>query len=465
MRTLAFDGRMGASGDMLLAALLAAGADPDVLAPVEDALGIRYDVDTVDKNGIAAMRVRVLLDEDEAASDDHGHDHDQSEDGHDEDGHNHDYSHSHTHTHAHEHSHDDHDHSHSHGHSHDGDHGHDHPTETPAEGHGPHRTYAEVVELVEAMALPASVEADATAIFRRLGEAEATVHDTDLEDTHFHEVGADDAIADVVGVALLLDDLDVERVVTTPLSTGDGTQGMAHGEYPIPAPAVVEIATDADWALRGGPVDAELLTPTGAAILAHIAEGVDTLPTLDVDAAGYGAGGYDFPDRPNVLRAIVGDGGERLVRDEITVLETNLDDAAPELLGSLQETLQEAGARDVSILPATMKKSRPGHLVKVIAKPEDAERVAHRLAVETGTLGVREHGAGHRWVASREFRTATLDVDGERYEVAVKVAADADGEIYDYSAEYDDALAVTEATDLPVREVMRRAENAVRDAE
>jgi len=475
MRTLAFDGRMGASGDMLLAALLAAGADPDVLAPVEDALGIRYDIDTVDKNGIAATRVRVLLDEDESASDDRGHDHDQSEDGHDHGAHNHDYFHSHLHTHAHGHSHaesHDHDHSHEHSHaeSHDHDHSHehshdDHSTETPAEGHGPHRTYAEVVELVESMGLPASVEANATAIFRRLGEAEATVHDTDLENTHFHEVGADDAIADVVGVALLLADLDVERVVTTPLSTGDGTQGMAHGEYPIPAPAVVEIAADADWSLRGGPVDAELLTPTGAAILAHIAEGVDTLPTLDVDAAGYGAGGYDFPNRPNVLRAIVGDGGDGLVRDEISVLETNLDDAAPELLGSLQETLQEAGARDVSILPATMKKSRPGHLVKVIVKPEDAERVAHRLAIETGTLGIREHGAGHRWVASREFRTATLDVDGERYEVAVKVASDADGEIYDYSAEYDDALAVTEATDLPVREVMRRAEDAVRDAE
>ena len=431
MRTLAFDGRMGASGDMVLAALLAAGADRDALAPVEAALNVRYDVDRVDEAGIAATRVRVILDDDgdgTGASDDDDHD-------------------------AGGHSHGDADH-HAHGDSH-----HD---ATPAEGHGPHRSYAEVVGIVESMDLPAGVEADAIATFRRLGEAEASVHDADLESTTFHEVGADDAIADVAGAALLVDDLGVDRVVTTPLATGGGTASMAHGEYPVPAPAVVEIAADADWSLRGGPVDAELLTPTGAAILAEFAEGVDALPPLDVDAVGYGAGGYDFPDRPNALRALVGDGGRGLDRESITVLETNLDDAAPEVLGDLQRSLADVGARDVTILPATMKKSRPGHLVKVIVEPEDAERVAHRLAVETGTLGVREHGAGHRWVAGREFRTAELDVDGGTVEVAVKVASDRDGTVYDYSAEYDEAAAVAAETGLPVREVLRRAETAVR---
>jgi uncharacterized protein (DUF111 family) len=148
------------------------------------------------------------------------------------------------------------------------------------------------------------------------------------------------------------------------------------------------------------------------------------------------------------------------VRDEITVLETNLDDAAPEVLGGLHESLADAGARDISILPATMKKSRPGHIVKVVTKPEDAERVAHRLAVETGTLGVREHGAGHRWVADRAFETVTLDVAGETYDVPVKIASTADGAVYDVSAEYDDAAAVARETDLPVREVLRRAEAA-----
>jgi len=323
------------------------------------------------------------------------------------------------------------------------------------------------------MGLPAPVEADALAIFERLGRAEASVHGTDLDSTHFHEVGADDAIADVVGAALLLADLDPDRVVTTPVAAGGGEVTMAHGRYPVPPPAVVEIAETADWSIRGGPVEAELLTPTGAAILAHVAEGVETLPSLRVTASGYGAGDRDFPEHPNVLRALVGeaaatgaaehasDGG--LVHDEIRVLETNVDDVSPEVLGGLQETLAEAGARDVSIAPITMKKSRPGHLVSVIVKPDDVGRVARRLAEETGTLGIRETGARHRWIAEREVRTAEFEVDGERYEVDVKVASDDAGSVYDVSAEYDDAAAVARETGLPARDVVRRAEQAFRE--
>ncbi|SEO27972.1 hypothetical protein SAMN04487948_101496 [Halogranum amylolyticum] len=452
MRTLAFDGRMGASGDMLLAALVAAGADPDVLAPVEEALDVRYELGTTEKNGIRATTVDVLLTDaeerpdsgdDEVDTDEHDH----------EGGHSHGHEHGDGHSHSHDHSHGDPTHGHEESHDHQ-----------RAEGHGPHRSYAEVVELVEEMGLPTDVERDALAVFERLGEAEASVHGTDLDDTHFHEVGADDAIADVVGTCLLLADLDVDRVVTTPLATGGGEVDIDHGVYPVPTPAVVEIAQQADWSLKGGPVEAELLTPTGAAILAHFAEGVDHLPPLTLDSSGYGAGGYTFPNHPNVLRALVGDGSGRLTRDEITVLETNLDDAPPEVLGGLQETLKAAGARDVSVIPATMKKSRPGHLVKVVVKPEDAERVARKLAEETGTLGIREHGAGHRWIASRAFETATLDVDGAAYDVTVKVASDAAADVYDYSAEYDDALAVALETGLSVREVMRRAEETVRSA-
>ncbi|MFB6163639.1 MAG: nickel pincer cofactor biosynthesis protein LarC [Haloarculaceae archaeon] len=446
MRTLAFDGRTGASGDMLLGALLAAGADRDALAPVEEAadLAVAYEVRTVKKRGIAATAVDVVrtadADHDDPASSDHEH-----PDGHD-----------HEHDHGHEHN-DDHDHSHEHDHGNDHSHEHDH-----AEGHGPHRIYEEVLDVLDGLDLPAGVTADARAIFEILGEAEAAVHGTDLADTHFHEVGADDAIADVVGACLLLADLDPERVVTTPLSAGGGQIEMSHGTYPVPTPAVVEIAERADWSLRGGPVETELLTPTGAAILAHLAEGIEALPALRVESSGYGAGARDLAAHPNVLRAVVGDGGRELRREAITVLETNLDDASPEVLGGLQERLADAGARDVSIVPLTMKKSRPGHLVKVVVRPEDADAVARRLAEETGTLGVREHGAGHRWVADRTLETATIDVDGDAYEVAVKVASDESGTVYDVSAEYDDALAVAEATALPVREVMRRAENAVR---
>jgi len=445
MRTLAFDGRMGASGDMLLGALLAAGADPAVLTPVEAALPIRYDVGEAEKNGILATRVVVRLDGDDGRSDDdHG------------DGHHHDHSRNHEGEHS-----AGHDHHHPHDHPHDdsGDHSHEH---NHAEGHGALRTYPEVVELVEGMGLPPAVEHDALAVFELLGEAEARVHGTDLDETHFHEVGADDAIADVVGVCLLLDDLGVERVVTTPLATGGGEVSMSHGTYPVPTPATLNLADAASWSLQGGPVAMELLTPTGAALLAHLAEGVDALPTMRVDRSGYGAGGYDVPEHPNVLRAVVGEAKGGLRRDPVRVLETNVDDVAPEVLGSLHETLAEVGARDVTVLPTTMKKSRPGHLVKVVVRAEDAERVAQRLAEETGTLGVRETGVRHRFVADRTFETATVDVDGETYEVSVKLAS-AGEERFDASAEFDDALAVARETGLPVREVMRRAEAAVRE--
>jgi uncharacterized protein (TIGR00299 family) protein len=247
---------------------------------------------------------------------------------------------------------------------------------------------------------------------------------------------------------------------------------MSHGTYPVPAPATTEIATRAGFRIVGGPIDRELLTPTGAAILGAIADGVDAVPDLAVERAGYGAGDADFERHPNVLRALVGDGGHSahadasdgaLAHDDIAVLETNLDDAAPEVLGGLQETLADAGARDVTVVPTTMKKSRPGHLVKVICKPADAEAVAERLARETGTLGVRQSGATHRWIAEREFETATIRVDGAAHEVAVKVASTTEGEVYDVSGEYDDAAAVAEATGLPIREVLRQAEAEVRE--
>jgi uncharacterized protein (TIGR00299 family) protein len=447
MRTLAFDGRMGASGDMLLGALVAAGADPSVLDPVEAALPIEYDVGEATRAGISATDVTVRLTDDAAASgrgekaDTHDHSHDTEHDDHA----------------GHDHGHDDHA---GHDHVHSDHSGHSHQT---AEDHGPHRSYPEVVEIVQAMGLPRAVESDAKAVFEVLGEAEASVHGTDLDATHFHEVGADDAIADIVGAMLLLDDLDPDRIVTTPLATGRGEVEMSHGTYPLPAPAVVELAERADWSLRGGPVETELLTPTGAAILGHVAEGVSELPEMTVEASGYGAGSKSFEEYPNVLRAMIGESTAGLSRDPITVLETNLDDASPEELGGLQEALADAGALDVSILPATMKKSRPGHLVKVIVKPENAKQVARALARETGTLGIREHGRGHRWVADREKRTVEVEADAGTVDIVVKIARDGT-EVFDVSAEFDDAQAAAAETDLPARELMRRAENAAWEA-
>ncbi len=396
MRILAFDGRMGASGDMLLGALLAAGADRGVLTPIEESLDLEYVVDEVMRHGIAATRVDVQRDGE------------------------------------------------------------------LLEGHGPHRSFAEVREQVMALPLSDTVRSTAVETFRLLGMAEARVHDTDLESTHFHEVGADDAIADIVGVARLLADLAPDKVMTTPVAVGDGEVEMSHGTYPVPPPAVVELAGDADWEIRGGPVSEELLTPTGAALLAQIADGVMALPPVKVESSGYGAGRLEVDERPNVLRALVGE-SQALVADELAVLETNIDDASPEVLGGLQDSLSAVGARDVTILPATMKKSRPGHLVKVVTTPEDAHQVARRLATETGSLGVRQTSATHRWIAEREIQTVQVEIGGVTYAIDVKVATDAGGDEIDVSAEYDDAAAVAAEIDRPVREVMRKAEAAFRE--
>ncbi|MFB6298820.1 MAG: nickel pincer cofactor biosynthesis protein LarC [Halobacteriales archaeon] len=432
MRTLAIDGRVGVSGDMLLGALIDAGADPAVLAPVTEALAVEYAIEEIVETGIDATRVTVTRTDESASSDDGDVDTRPTPT----------------------------DHEHHHSHDSDNDHHHDHP---PAEGHGPSRSYSEVLEIVDSMDLPAGVGDRVTAVFDRLAAAEGAVHGTDPAETHFHEVGADDAIADIVGVVLLLDDLDVERIVTTPPAGGGGEVSFSHGTYPVPVPAVVELAADADWSLRGGPVETELLTPTGGALLAELAEGVESLPPLSVSAVGYGAGRKTLEDRPNVLRVLIGDGRGSLTREEIRVLETNLDDASPELLGGLQDTLIEAGARDVSIVPLTMKKSRPGHLVKVVVRPTDVERVARRLATETGTLGVRETAVTHRWVADRDIESVTIEIDGDTYEIAVKVASDDAGTVFDVSAEYDDAAAVAARTDSPVKRVMQRAEAAYRE--
>ncbi len=421
MMTVAFDGRMGASGDMILGALLAAGADPDVLEPIATAIDVAFATDRTVVQGIESTDVTVRS----TTADRHDHDHD-----------------------------------HGHHNDHDHDHDHDHGHHNHAEGHGPHRSYPEVVSIVEGMELPASVTDRALAAFRLLGEAESAVHGTDLEETHFHEVGADDAIADVTGAALLLDDLGAEDIVVGPLSVGDGEVDTSHGTYPVPPPAVAEILGRSSLSWRGGPVAAELVTPTGAAILGAVGTGVEVLPPMVTTGVGYGAGTKRFPNRPNVLRAFVGTRTGTLGREPIRVLETTVDDVTPEVLGHLQTALREVGAVDVSIAPMTMKKARPGHHVRVIVHPADEARVARRLAAETGTLGVRSSPTSHRWIADRTIETVTIAINGTEYDGDVKVATDEDGTVLDRSAEFDDAARIAQATGLPVRTVLERLEDA-----
>lgn len=396
MRTLTFDGRTGASGDMILGALLAVGADQDELRPIERSLDITYSTDTITTHGLSAIRVSITRDG------------------------------------------------------------------QPLEGEGPARSINDVLEIVDAIEVSASAREHATAIFHRLADAEAKVHDSSSEDIHFHEVGADDAIADILGASVLLDALDVAEITTTPVATGSGELTMEHGTYPIPPPAVTYLAENASWSMYGGSIAEELLTPTGAAILAHFATGIDSLPLINVIASGYGAGSRTFPDRPNVLNVLLGT-QTSLERDEITVLETTVDDVSPEILGSLHETLTPHGARDVSIIPLSMKKSRPGHLIKVITKPETSDAVARALAEETGTLGIRETTETHRWIADREFHTVELPIDAETYSITVKIGKDTSGSIYDISAEFDDATEIARETGLPIREIMERAETQFRD--
>ncbi|MFP4591299.1 MAG: nickel pincer cofactor biosynthesis protein LarC [Halobacteriales archaeon] len=324
----------------------------------------------------------------------------------------------------------------------------------------PTRTPHEVREVLDDLDLGGDVRRRALAVVDRLATAEGSVHGADPESVHFHEVGADDAIVDICGTVALLRDLDPDAVVVGPVACGAGTVETAHGTYPVPPPAVAALAADADWILAPGPVEGELLTPTGAALLAELASGRERLPPMRLAATGYGAGDRTYPDRPNVLRGLLGEAVERLRREPVALLETVLDDATPETLGALQETLPEVGALDVAVLPATMKASRPGHLVQVVVDPVDADAVARRLAAETGTLGVREVPVCHRWVADRHVETVEVEVAGSTYVVDVKVATDSAGDRIDVSAEDRDARRVAREAGLPVREVRRRAEAA-----
>lgn len=393
MDSLVVDASMGAAGDMLLGALLDVGADPSPLARTEAALGLEYVETRVDRSGIAATRVEVV-----AASDG-----------------------------------------------------------APLEGHGPHRTVADVTEIIDAMELPTAMHETAVAIVTRLGAAEAAIHDSPPGEVVFHEVGADDAIADIVGVLQLLDSLDIHEVLVPPLAVGGGRREMAHGQYPIPAPAVTEIIAASGLQITGGPVDEELLTPTAAAILAEVGTPIEQLPTIDISGVGYGAGSREFPAEANVVRILRGTVSSPLRSEQICVLETNVDDATPEVLGGLQDTLTAAGAHDVSIVPMTMKKSRPGHLIQVIGPPEAAGQLAEVLARETGTLGVRERVQAHRSVADRQFTSVRLAIGDREWEVVIKEAMTSDGVPIGASVEYASASAVAADTDRPTTEIIARA--------
>jgi uncharacterized protein (TIGR00299 family) protein len=274
-----------------------------------------------------------------------------------------------------------------------------------------HRHLHHITAMIDASALSMRQRELATRVFKKLAEAEAKVHGTTVEKVHFHEVGAVDSIADVVGSAIGFDLLGVERVICSPVATGRGYVEIAHGKCSIPAPATGEL-------LRGVPlaaldVEGELTTPTGAAIVAALADGFGPLPAITVERIGYGAGQMDFP-QPNILRVFVGEpaakpqsAGTRPHVETIVVLETNLDNASGETIGHAVDRLWAAGALDVSLIPIQMKKGRPGVLVNVQARPDDADRLEAVLFAETPTLGVRRATVTRTVLAREPFNVAT----------------------------------------------------------
>jgi uncharacterized protein (TIGR00299 family) protein len=333
-------------------------------------------------------------------------------------------------------------------------HTHAHPDDahdTHAHPHTQGRSYDEIRRLLARAKLAPAVRDRAQAIFGALAEAEARVHGIRVARVHFHEVGAVDAIVDVAGSALALELLRVERVTSTPPALGHGTVETAHGRLPLPAPAVLEL-------LRGAPVTPapvawETVTPTGAAILRTIVDEWCALPALTIDAIGHGAGNDRPGPMPNVLRAVLGrDRG--VLRDTVSVLTAHLDDLVPEHFDLALERLLAAGALDVALSHAQMKKNRPGFALTVIAPPHRRAELAQLVLRETGSLGVRVHEAERVLLPREVVRIAT-----PYGRLRVKLAYDARGAAR-ASPEYDDAKRIAQLRHLPLSEVIRAAEEA-----
>jgi uncharacterized protein (TIGR00299 family) protein len=312
-----------------------------------------------------------------------------------------------------------------------------------------HRHLHHITDMIDASALAPRQKEIATRIFTKLGEAEAKVHGTTIRKVHFHEVGAVDSIADIVGTAIGLDLLGCERIACSPIPTGTGYIEIAHGRCSVPAPATAEL-------LRGIPlapsnVEAELTTPTGAAIVGSIVDEFGPLPAMSVQQIGYGAGDRDLDQQANVLRLIVGTSDLSSGSDQVIVLETNLDDVTGEVVGYCTELLLAAGALDVYATAIQMKKNRPGVKLSVLCAPADQTPMEEILFSETSTLGVR------RWTASRtKLRRRAVEVSTPWGTVAGKLAELPGGQVR-FSPELDHCRQLALDHRLPLQEVLEAA--------
>jgi pyridinium-3,5-bisthiocarboxylic acid mononucleotide nickel chelatase len=398
LRTLYFDCFAGISGDMTLGALVAAGAGARELKErlaLLDLPGYEIDFEKVERSGITATRALVRL--------------------------------------------------------------------TREEHH--HRHLSDIRKIIEGSRLNDATKERALKIFGKLAEAEARVHDVAVEKIHFHEVGAVDAIVDVVGACIGFELLGVERFAASALHVGSGTVEMEHGRFPVPPPAVAEL-------LRGAPIystdiKGELVTPTGAAIVATVCESFGRLPLMRVEATGYGAGTREYQNFPNVLRVMVGEAFERdneeaFERDnesagadeELLMLETNVDDVSPQVLGHLLERAFECGALDCFFTPVQMKKNRPGVLVSVLCRPAEREAMLELLFDETPTLGVRSHA-----VTRRALEREAVTVETEFGTIAVKVGRHK-GRVVSATPEYEQCREAARRSGVPLRVVQDAARAA-----
>ncbi|MBL0389493.1 nickel pincer cofactor biosynthesis protein LarC [Tumebacillus sp. ITR2] len=408
-RTLYLDCISGISGDMLLAALFDLGADLQYVKSELEKLPVdEFDlwVDTVDKLGITAKKLGMRLPE----VGEHEHSHGDG----------------HTHSHTHE----------------DGLlHGHSHAHE--------HRRAAMILEMIRESELPERVKARSGAVFDAIAVAEGKIHGIDPAEVHFHEVGAMDSILDIIGACLAMENLGVDEIHASPVPTGYGKVKMAHGLYPVPAPATAELLKGIP--LAKSPAEGELTTPTGAGVLRALATRFGPLENFTVDAIGYGAGTKNFPEHPNVLRAMLGQAVGSECRETIHVLEAQVDDCTAETCGYVMERLFENGALDVYYTSVQMKKNRPGTLVSVLCASVDVSRLEEILLRETTTFGVRQSIWTRRALA-REFET----VETPYGSVRVKIGS-LNGRVLQETPEYEDVARVARENGVPFREVYRAA--------
>jgi hypothetical protein len=438
MKLLYFDCFNGASGDMILGALLDAGLPLDELRRALGSLGIdEYELRAtrVLRAGLSATRFELVERPRDA---DHRAPHVRTQ--HPLEGSLERASHG-PHSHAgprdgrtavaHEHSHG--------------------PGITHAHAH-PHRSLAEILMLIDQCALPPASRARARALFERLAEAEAAIHQMPVDRVHLHEVGALDSIIDIVGAVFAIDWFGAERVMVSPLNVGSGMVRSAHGVFPVPAPATVRLLGSAPIYSSG--VQAELLTPTGALLLAGHATAFGPIPPMRVDHIGYGAGTLDLADTPNVLRVLMGESTDIPATERVIVLECEIDDMNPQIFGVLMDRLYASGALEVYFAPVQMKKNRPGTLVTVLAPPDRQEALATVVFRETTTIGIRYHD-----VRRERLDRAVVPVETPFGTIRFKVAR-RHGAVVNAAPEFDDCVRAAAERGAAVKDVQAAAVRA-----